>query len=57
MVDVASRGGYSMSNVEAAAVAITQAKIVEQTHEQQATTRAKQSLLDLLKKAYKYRFN
>jgi len=57
MVDVASRGGYSMSNVEAAAVDITQAKTVEQTHEQQATTRAKQSLLDLLKKAYKYRFH
>jgi hypothetical protein len=51
------REGYSVCNVEAAAFDIAQAKPAEQTHEQLATRRAKQSLLDLLKKAYKYRFD
>lgn len=56
MVDGTRRGGYSVSNVEAAALDISQKKTTHQTNEQQATTRAKESLLDLLKKAYKYRF-
>ena len=56
VVGVAARDGYSVSNVDAAAFDVTKAITTNQTHEHQATTRAKQSLLDLLKKAYKYRF-
>lgn len=56
VVDAVGRGGYSISNVEAAAFDITKTIDTNQTHEQQATIRARQSLLDLLKKAYKYRF-
>jgi hypothetical protein len=56
VVDAAGRDGYSVSNVDAAAFDVTKGMASNQTHEHQATTRAKQSLLDLLKKAYKYRF-
>ena len=56
VVGAGGRDGYSMSNVDAVALDITQAKTDNPTHEQQATRRARQSLLDLLKKAYKYRF-
>jgi hypothetical protein len=56
VVDAAGRDGYSVSNVDAAAFDVKKGMATNQTHEHQATTRAKQSLLDLLKKAYKYRF-
>ena len=56
VVDAVGRDGYSVSNIEATAVDIAKTTAANPTHEQQATTRAKQSLLDLLKKAYKYRF-
>ena len=54
LVDVVKRDGYSESNVEAALFDIKQTETTNQAHEQLCTTRAKQSLLDLLKKAYKY---
>ena len=56
LVDGAHRGGYSVGNVEAAAFDIAQTPTADQTKEQLATRRAQQSLLDLLRKAYKYRF-
>lgn len=56
VVDVVDRDDPSLCNVEAAAFDITKNKASNPTHEQQATTRARLSLLDLLKKAYKYRF-
>jgi len=57
LVDAAPRDGYSIANVDAAALDIAQAKTADHTNEQLAARRAKQSLLDLLKKAYKYRFD
>jgi hypothetical protein len=42
-------------NVEAAALDISKAKTADHTNEQLAARRAKQSLLRLLLKAYKYR--
>lgn len=59
LVDAPHRDGYSISNVEAIAHEIAQTQRTNQetqTSEQLATFRAKQSLLELLKKAYKYRF-
>ena len=56
VVDANSREGYSVSNVDAVMFDIAKIQDSNETHEQQATTRARQSLLDLLKKAYKYRF-
>lgn len=56
VVDAKSREGYSVSNVDAVVFDITKKKASNETHDEQATTRARQSLLDLLKKAYKYRF-
>jgi hypothetical protein len=57
LVGAAHRDGYSVSNVEAAAFDIAQAPPADQPKEQQTARRAKQSLLALLKKAYKYRFD
>jgi hypothetical protein len=57
VVDAARREGYSLSNVEAASDAITCTEPSTLSPEQLATTRAKQSLLKLLTKAYKYRFD
>jgi hypothetical protein len=57
LVGAAHRDGYSVCNVEAAALDIARTKTADHTREQLATRRAKQSLLDLLKKAYKYRFD
>ena len=57
LVGAAHRDGYSVSNVEAAAIDISRAHTPDETKEQLASRRAKQSLLDLLKKAYKYRFD
>jgi hypothetical protein len=60
LVDATHREGYSVCNVEAIADEITQTQRKNhksQTSEQLATIRAKQSLLELLKKAYKYRFH
>jgi len=54
LVDSAKRDGYSMSNVDAALFDTRQAETANQTHEELAITRTKQSLLELLKKAYKY---
>jgi hypothetical protein len=54
LVGAAKRDGYSVSNVEAAAFDIRHSADANPTHEQMGTTRAKQSLLELLKKAYKY---
>jgi hypothetical protein len=48
--------GYSMSNVEKAFENLKDSKQYTMTHEELATVNAKQSLLSLLKKAYKYRF-
>lgn len=59
LVDATHRDGYSICNVEAIAHEITQTQHTnqkQQTSEELATVRAKQSLLELLKKAYKYRF-
>jgi hypothetical protein len=56
VVDAKSREGYSVSNVDAVVFDITKNKGSTETHDEHATTRARQSLLDLLKKAYKYRF-
>jgi hypothetical protein len=56
IVDAARRDGYSLSNVEAAGQDMTCTDASALTAEDLATTRAKQSLLKLLAKAYKYRF-
>jgi len=55
IVDAARRDGYSLSNVEAASQDLKCSESSTLTAEQLATTRAKQSLLKLLGKAYKYR--
>ena len=57
VVGAACREGYSMSNVEATLSDVTSTEISTLTAEQLATMRAKQSLLKLLLKAYKYRFD
>jgi hypothetical protein len=57
LVGAAHRDGYSVCNVEAAALDIAHTKTADHTREQLAARRAKQSLLDFLKKAYKYRFD
>ena len=57
VVKAARREGYSISNVEAASEDITCSEPLTVTAEQLAATRAKQSLLKLLAKAYKYRFD
>ena len=57
VVNAARREGYSLSNVEAASEAITCTAPSTLTPDQLATTRAKQSLLKLLGKAYRYRFD
>lgn len=54
LVDPVKRDGYSMSNVDEALFDIRKAETKNQTHEELAITRTKQSLLELLKKAYKY---
>jgi len=54
LVDAVKRDGYSMSNVHEALLDIRKAETTNQTHEELAITRTKQSLLELLKKAYKY---
>ena len=56
LVDAARRDGHSVANVEAASQDIHCTEISNLTNEQLATSRAKQSLLKLLRKAYKYRF-
>jgi len=59
LVDASHREGYSICNVEAIAHEITQTQRKNhksQTSEQLATIRAKQSLLEMLKKAYKYKY-
>ena len=48
--------GYSLSNVEMASYELNTQKNETQTSEQLAIVLAKQSLVALLKKAYKYRF-
>jgi hypothetical protein len=48
--------GYSMSNVDKALELLVLSKTGTLTSEELATVNAKQSLLSLLKKAYKYRF-
>jgi hypothetical protein len=53
IINAVKRDGYSICNVEAAAHDIRQSK---KTKEELSIVRAQQSLLDLLKKAYKYRF-
>jgi hypothetical protein len=53
IVNAVKRDGYSICNVEAAAHDIRQST---KTKEELSIVRAQQSLLDLLKKAYKYRF-
>lgn len=52
LVDAAKRDGYSVSNVEAAAFDVRRSETANR--EQMGITRARQSLLELLKKAYKY---
>lgn len=54
LVDSVKRDGYSMSNVDAALLEIRQAETTNQTCNELTITRTKQSLLELLKKAYKY---
>ena len=56
VVDAVDRDDPSESNVEAVVFDIKKTAATNQTHEQQATTRARQSLLEMLKKSYKYRF-
>jgi hypothetical protein len=56
IVDAARRDGYSLSNVEAASQDMRCTEPWTVTAEQLATTRGKQSMLKLLAKAYKYRF-
>jgi hypothetical protein len=53
IVKAVKRDGYSICNVEAAAHDIRKST---KTKEELSIVRAQQSLLDLLKKAYKYRF-
>jgi hypothetical protein len=55
IVDAARRDGYSIANVEAADHDLKCAERSSVTAEQLATTRAKQSLIKLLGKAYKFR--
>jgi hypothetical protein len=52
VVDAVQRDGYSMSNVQSSILDVKENE--SQTPEELAIIRAKQSLLDLLKKAYKY---
>ena len=52
LVDAVKRDGYSVSNVEAAAFDVRRSETANR--EQMGITRARQSLLELLKKAYKY---
>jgi len=54
LVDTVQREGYSLSNVESSLFDIKKKECVNQTHEERAMLRAKQSLLHLLMKAYKY---
>jgi hypothetical protein len=56
IINAAKRDGYSICNVEAAEHDIRQAKGAKNTKEELTTLRAQQSFLELLKKAYKYRF-
>jgi hypothetical protein len=56
VVDAARRDGYSIANVDAASHAIQCCEASAETNEELATRRAKQALLNLLKKAYSYRF-
>ena len=57
VVDAARRDGYSIANVDAASHAIKCYEASAETSEEElATTRAKQALLNLLKRAYSYRF-
>jgi hypothetical protein len=56
IIHAAKRDGYSVCNVEAAEHDIREAKGTKTTKEELNTMRAQQSFLDLLKKAYKYRF-
>lgn len=57
VVDAARRDGYSIANVDAASRAIKCCEASAETKEEEvATTRAKLTLLNLLKKAYSYRF-
>jgi hypothetical protein len=56
VVDAARRDGYSIANVDAASHAIKCGEAPAETNEELATTRAKQALLNLLKKAYIWRF-
>jgi hypothetical protein len=56
IINAAKRDGYSICNVEAAEHDIRQAKGTKNTKEELTTLRAQQSFLELLKKAYKYRF-
>ena len=55
VVNAVRREGYSISNVEAALQDIASTEPSTLTAEDLATTRAKQSLLKLLRMAYKYR--
>jgi hypothetical protein len=55
VVGAPRRDGYSVANVEAALSDVTSTKTSTLTAEELATMRAKQSLLRLLLKAYKYR--
>jgi hypothetical protein len=54
LVDAVQREGYSLSNVESSLLDIKQKEGVNLPHEELAMLRAKQSLLHLLMKAYKY---
>ena len=54
LVDVVKRDGYSVSNVEVALFDVKKIETTDQVHQNLPTTRAKQSMLDLLKKAYQY---
>ena len=56
IINAVKREGYSICNVEAAAHDIRLLQGTKTTKEELNTMRAQQSLLDLLKKAYKYRF-
>jgi hypothetical protein len=55
LVDAVKRDGYSMSNVDEALFDTRRVATTHQTHDELGITRAKQSLLELLKKAYIYR--
>ena len=54
LVEATKREGYSLSNVEASVFDIKQKESRNQSHEELAMIRAKQSMLNLLAKAYKY---